>query len=192
MIALPIQQRFKLSDPRLRRALVDLQGAANLAGEDNDESDILDDIGRAPADPLRIDWAWDISGRGAGDRINRMNKISSAPNSVPNSVNSVNSVKAPKREIRVLALCVQNRTARFSFEDVLYTIFPEQRTKLFRKPTLTATFIARRFACTATHVLNLIADGELEFVPNTKRAGRSGSPAIYWESVREFLEGRRI
>ncbi len=200
MIALaPIQEKLKLNDPKLRRALVDLQAAANLAGEDNDESDILDDITRGPRDPHRIDWAWDIAGipQEQTERTERDKKQI--------SVTSVTSCSVRcKREIRVLALCVQNRAARFSFEDVLYTIFPEQRTKLFRKPTLSATFLARRLACTAPHILNLIADGCLTAVSvqgstfNVQRStpgartGRNGSPAILWTSIRTFLESRRI
>lgn len=163
MIALPVQEKFKLNDPKLNRALVDLQAAANLAGEDNDESDILDDLTRGPLDPYRIDWAWDIAGK-----------------------------NAEKREVRVLALCVQNRSARFSFDDVLYTIFPEQSTKLFRKPTLNTRRLANRLGCTKTHVNNLIDDFLLDIVPGSRGVGRNGSAAILWTSIRAFLEERRI
>ncbi len=163
MTIAPIQERLKLALPRQLKPLVDLQGAAGLAGDDTDESDILDDLQRGPRDLLRIDWAWNIAGK-----------------------------DAISREVRVLALCLTNRAARFGFEDALYSIFPEQRSKLFRKPTLAATFLARRLSCTAPHTLNLIADKLLLAVPKTRRAGRNGSPAVLWSSVVKFFEERRI
>jgi hypothetical protein len=126
-------------------------------------------IERAPLDPDRIEWAWDIAGRDA----------------------------QRAREVRVLASCVPmlQRGQRKSFEAVMQEIFTDVlvRENFRRYSTVSVTFLARRLACSDRHMLDLLYEGELRAVPaSLHRVGRNSSPAITWDSVKSFLERRRL
>ena len=151
------------------KPLLSLQAAAGLLGLEWSEAHVRRAIEElAPRDPMRIEWAWNIATAGAR-----------------------------QRDIRVLASCVpiQTRHVRQPFAAVLDEIFCDVVVSrgLQQYMTLSATFLARRFACTDQHIINLRRDGLLESTPASRnRTGRNSSEAITWGSVVNFLQTRRM
>jgi hypothetical protein len=159
------------------KPIVCLQTAAAILGPDFSAEHVLRDIKRGPMDPQRIEWAWDMAGARAHSRDGG-------------------------KLIRVFAACVPTveRAKRHSLEEVLQAAFGDllpldehaggkRRHCLL---TIPASTLARRLACATDHVLALAKTGSLAELPRTRRIGRSGSPAITWESIVQFLTERRF
>jgi hypothetical protein len=162
----------KVSALVVLKPIVCLETAAAILGPSFGPEHVLRDIKRGPSDPQRIEWAWDIS-------------------------------KARRREretgthIRVLAACVPTiqRAQHRSLEEVLNAVFGDllpPAHELRRSVTIPAAVLSRRLACTHKQLLGLAHEGALTEVPHSRRRGRTGSPAITWESIVQFLTERRF
>lgn len=158
------------------KPIVCLQTAAAILGPEFSAEHVLRDIKRGPLDAQRIEWAWDISLRPG------------------------RSLEGGKG-LRVLTACVPlvQRAHRHTFNEVIKLIFGDlfptgalESSHLHPFITIPATVLARRLACVDNNVLRLAKSGLLAEVPHSRRRGRTGSPAITWESIVQFLTERRF
>lgn len=85
-----------------------------------------------------------------------------------------------------------NTTAEEDFQQAVRQIFPAV-SRASGLATVRATTIAKRFSVSSSHVLHLIDQRELRALRGTvRRPGPTGSPAVEFASVVEFLRKRRL
>lgn len=167
MIATPRLPR--LADPRQKMPVVDLKTAAGLCDEMR-PVDLLCDVGDAIGshDPRRIPWAWNIGGEGAEKVLLRI------------------LTKGVVPEDRPVA-------AQFTLDQVLLEIFPRAKGQHLPLLTLPSSYIAWRLACTTHHVNDLVDEGLLTATEKSRgKKGRTSSPEVTWDSIRKFLEARKL
>lgn len=109
--------------------------------------------------------------------------------------------KSIRREVRLYPPCVEQRVMQlqnpkwrvrsFLFDEVLRALFPNRNP---RKPWVTSSPDVRlAFVCSPDLITDLIDEKELRQVKGTDyRRGRNGAALIEWESVKAFLEGRKL
>jgi hypothetical protein len=104
---------------------------------------------------------------------------------------------AKRREVRLLNVSVEHAQAVLTggqpiaqpvdLDGVMALMFGPY------KAWLTSRAIRIAWNCGADHVIQLIEEGTLKRFPKSSyRAGRGGAAVVAWETVKEFLEDRRI
>lgn len=130
------------------------------------------EVARCLIGDRRIDWAWDLAAQGSGRRF----------------------VVIP-----TLYLVAEHRELELGLDEIAQVLFPTGRhqglSPLARRESRHVSGVQFQYAlgCSADHVATLISEGRLRLLrERTVTTGRNASPALTWESVRQFLAAQRL